>query len=297
MTKPKQMNKPNLLISFSGGETSAYMTMLILEKFRDDWNDILVVFANTSKENEETLEFVRQCDKHFGFNTVWIEPKFSSTRRIGWKVVDFQTAARKGEVFEAMIKAYGMSNYAYPHCTRELKTRPIRAYTKTIIGSRYYTSIGIRSDEFDRVASNYKEQRFYYPLVELGITKNHVNAFWRSQPFRLNLKGFEGNCDLCWKKSLRKQMTIIRNNPKKAEWWIDIEKKYGGYIPDHSNRSSLKPPGTWKPKNSMQQIVNMAQTYAFSDAYDDSQNGNYQIDMFRTHIDKNYGCEESCEPF
>jgi hypothetical protein len=32
-----------------------------------------VVFANTGQEREETLEFVKQCDDHFGFGTVWIE--------------------------------------------------------------------------------------------------------------------------------------------------------------------------------------------------------------------------------
>ncbi len=35
--------------------------------------EILVVFANTSKEEPETLDFVRDCDLNFGFNTIWIE--------------------------------------------------------------------------------------------------------------------------------------------------------------------------------------------------------------------------------
>ena len=62
-----------LLISFSGGATSAYMTKLLLEKLNPNEYEIKVVFANTGKEREETLEFVRDCDIRWGFNTVWVE--------------------------------------------------------------------------------------------------------------------------------------------------------------------------------------------------------------------------------
>jgi len=62
-----------LLISFSGGETSAYMTHWALKNWRERYPEILVVFSNTGQENEETLVFVRDCDNYFGFETVWVE--------------------------------------------------------------------------------------------------------------------------------------------------------------------------------------------------------------------------------
>jgi 3'-phosphoadenosine 5'-phosphosulfate sulfotransferase (PAPS reductase)/FAD synthetase len=65
------MNK--ILISFSGGRTSAFMCKLILE--HPTYNDYekLFVFANTGKEREETLCFVDQVDKEFNLNLVWLK--------------------------------------------------------------------------------------------------------------------------------------------------------------------------------------------------------------------------------
>lgn len=63
------MAKPRLLVLFSGGRTSAYMTYRILKEYADQY-EIVVCFANTGRENPETLDFVRDCDQHFGFNTV-----------------------------------------------------------------------------------------------------------------------------------------------------------------------------------------------------------------------------------
>ena len=57
--------------SFSGGRTSAYMTYWMLNEWKDrDKYEMIVVFANTGKEREETLDFVEKCDKAFGFNVV-----------------------------------------------------------------------------------------------------------------------------------------------------------------------------------------------------------------------------------
>ena len=48
-----------LLVSFSGGETSAFMAQWLWRHKRDQY-DMVFVFANTGQENEETLDFVQQ---------------------------------------------------------------------------------------------------------------------------------------------------------------------------------------------------------------------------------------------
>ena len=118
--------KEKLLISFSGGRTSAYMTWWLLN-YKRDLYEMLVVFANTGKEREETLEFVRDCDNYFGFNTVWIEavtnPK--NTYGVTAKVVNFESADRKGTPFEEVIKKHGLPNQHMPHCSRQMKKEAI----------------------------------------------------------------------------------------------------------------------------------------------------------------------------
>jgi 3'-phosphoadenosine 5'-phosphosulfate sulfotransferase (PAPS reductase)/FAD synthetase len=170
----------NLLVSFSGGETSGYLLWWVLRNWKDKFN-IKVVFANTGEENEETLEFVERCSKHFQVEVVWVEAVFHKEYRKGTthKIVDFNTACRDSFLFEAMAEVYGIPNQAYPHCNRELKLAHIQSYIRSIGWKDYYTVIGIRNDEVDRVNKRYKELKLLYPFVtEKPVTKKHVNFWW-----------------------------------------------------------------------------------------------------------------------
>lgn len=149
------MSKEKYQISFSGGRTSAYMTKMLIDSLSDRY-EFIVTFANTGLEHEKTLEFVNNCDKHFGFNTVWLEADVQHGKRLGTKhkIVSFQTASRNGEPFEEVIKKYGIPNKAYPHCTRELKLQVMQSYLKSIgiNHKNILTAIGIREDETRRVS-------------------------------------------------------------------------------------------------------------------------------------------------
>lgn len=278
-----------LLVSFSGGLTSAYMTKWCLDNLSDQY-EIIVVFANTGKEREETLQFVNECDKRWNFNTVWVEAIVDPEKGKGtsFKVVTFETASRKGEPFEEVIKKYGLPNVRFLHCTRELKTRVIHAYIKSLGWKDYYTAIGIRKDEIDRINPNYKKDRFVYPLVSLiPSNKLDINTFWLNQDFTLNLKSYEGNCDLCYKKSDRKLLTILKENQSLSEWWQDMELKYSDYGKFHFYRQN----------RSILDLIKLAKQ-PFVEAKDDSKiiNQYIQTEMF-SDLDISNGCEESCEPF
>lgn len=220
---PMQCYMPPLLVSFSGGRTSAFMAKFLKERYPN--REMLFVFANTGKEKEETLTFVNKCDKEFDLNLVWLEADVNEEKGKGttYKIVDFETASRNGEPFEAVIKKYGLPSKLYRHCTRELKENPIHKYAKEILGSDYLTALGIRADEKHRLKNNSKN---IYPLAEIGVDELFIRGWWKRQSFDLELKDYEGNCDLCFLKSTRKKLTLISENTNIVDWWNDMEVKY-----------------------------------------------------------------------
>lgn len=219
----------NLLISFSGGETSAMMTSMILKLALERYEKTVVVFANTGEENEATLQFVAECDRQFQFGTVWLEAVVHPGR-VGtmYKMVNVQTAARHGEPYEAVIQKYGIPNNKFPHCTRELKERPIKALIDTLGWRKgdYHIAVGIRADEAERRSKN--PGAIIYPFLDWWqVTKKDVNKFWAAQSFRLRLAGYQGNCKWCWKKSDRKLLTILDEAPEKFDFPARMEAQYG----------------------------------------------------------------------
>lgn len=228
--------KKNLLVSFSGGETSAFMAQWLWNNKQDEF-EMVFVFANTGQENEETLEFIEKCSTHFGFSVYWVEGVFSKEVGVGVrsKIVDFQSADREGKVFEQMISVYGIPNQANPQCTRELKGNVINHFTRnTLQWKDFSIAIGIRSDESDRINPKAKDKKIIYPLISknfIPVTKQHINFYWSQMPFRLNLKGYQGNCKWCWKKSLKKLQKTAFEAPEKFDFPLRMEKKYGNFFP------------------------------------------------------------------
>ena len=223
-----------LLVSFSGGETSAFMAAWLMKNKSKEY-DLKFVFANTGQENEQTLEFVRRCDSYFSLGVVWLEtePYYNERKSSGFRIVTFETASRDGEPFDRIIKKYGIPNPATPHCTRELKLSPIKAWAAKNLRADYETAIGIRVDEIDRMSKDALKNRLVYPLISWRpTTKEEINAFWRDMPFRLELKGYQGNCVTCWKKSDRKLYAIAKEKPAAFACFDRLEKIYGSFVPE-----------------------------------------------------------------
>jgi hypothetical protein len=229
--KNSEAGVKNLLVSFSGGETSAFMAQWLKNHYREfGYENIVFVFANTGLENEQTLEFVERCDKHFKLNVQWVEAQ-PLERGYAYNLTDFKNASRKGEPFEKFIIKEGtIPNQNAPRCTDRLKQIPIKKFAKNYFnGEKYHTAIGIRKDEADRMNAKAKEMGFIYPLINskmIPSNKPMVNIFWRSMPFRLELKGYQGNCKTCWKKADRKLYQIAKENPKAFEFMAEMEQKY-----------------------------------------------------------------------
>jgi hypothetical protein len=240
--------------------------------------DVQYVFANTGQEHPNTLKFVDQCDKAWGLNVVWIEPKvhFGQKKASSHVVVSYETSCRDGRLFEEMCKKYGLPNSSFPHCTRELKINPMTSYIRSIGWKKgqYVTAIGIRSDEIDRIDENFERNLYWYPLINLGATKDSIKAWWKTQPFDLEVPEHLGNCTWCWKKTLRKHLTITKNFPDVMEVPRHLERTYANTGPGGERKMFRKHMTT-------DDFVTMAKN---------------PFDEFED-LDTTNGCVESCEVF
>lgn len=288
-----------LVVSFSGGETSGYMLAMCKQKIFDKYDEVKVVFANTGQENEETLVFVDKCSRYFGVDVIWLQAKVNQNMRkaTGFDLVNFVSADRAGVVFEDVIKKYGIPNQSYPHCTRELKLNPITSYLRSIgwKNKSYDTAVGIRVDEIDRMDGKASEKGIIYPLISLQpTTKQMINSFWGLMPFRLGLKGYQGNCKWCWKKSLRKHFTIMQENPSFYDFPERMERLHGD---KGANQGGKFVRVFFRNNKSTQDLRQMyINAGNFVPARDDSELDR-QCDWvgFDEMLDMSGDCSESCE--
>ncbi len=291
--------KEKLCISFSGGETSGFMTTKLLEGYSDTY-DFLITFANTGEENEETLVFVDQCDSYwkekFNISVVWLESVTRMEHGKGQihKVVDFQTASRNGEPFEQFISKEGIPSMSYPQCSERLKTKALNHYRKQVGFSKCKTAIGIRVDESRRRGAQSTVQ-FYnliYPLLDwFPSDKQDVNTFWEEMKFRLELDEHQGNCKTCWKKSEKKLLLIAIENPEKFDFNKRMEAKYTDVKANRIKSDLLgehyTPRRFFKGHKSADMIINESHLY-------DEETLRRAIGL---KDDDNSGCSESCEPY
>tara|TARA_R100001244_G_scaffold105520_1_gene78269 strand:- start:268 stop:1254 length:987 start_codon:yes stop_codon:yes gene_type:complete len=224
--------KKKIAISFSGGKTSAYMTKMLMDRFRDDPEyEVVVTFANTGEEHEETLKFVDRCDKAFDLDVVWLEAEVIPEKGVGttFRVVDFESASRDGRPFEDVIKKYGIPNKSYNHCTRETKLAPLQKFVNSTGWHKGDVSwaVGIRYDEMDRVSlTSMVTRNVFYPCVDAQVTNKDVIDFWAEQSFNLNIPSHLGNCKWCWKKSKRKLLTLFVDHPEFFDFPLRMEREY-----------------------------------------------------------------------
>ena len=231
---PYIINSPTC-ISFSGGRTSAYMLYQVLQAHGGKLPDeAIVCFANTGKEDEATLEFVRDCGEKWGVTIAWLEYQNALETKDRYKVVTFETANRDGQPFEDLIRKRNvLPNPVSRFCTVELKVRTIHRYLKANGWTEWDSMLGIRADEQRRLAKigtqDYgKHEEKVAPLGQAGVTKEIVGNFWKSQPFDLGLPNhngvtMHGNCDLCYLKGGAQILSLITEKPERAVWWAKME--------------------------------------------------------------------------
>lgn len=252
------------LISFSGGRTSAYMLHEILRAHGGRLPDnVVVAFANTGKEREETLRFVHECGSRWDVRIRWVEwrPDNKESKYAAFEEVGFNSASRDGEPFKALIDLKRrLPNSFERWCTTFLKIYPMFALLRAELGlepGQYVETIGLRNDEGHRIlkglaGADGDKRRVRYPLAKAKIVKADVLRFWLGdnvdpknltsplpQGFDLGLNPWEGNCDFCFQKGKGIRKRLIRDNPQTPLWWRDREVAHDGWFDSRDRVAEL----------------------------------------------------------
>jgi len=261
----------------------------------DKTHDICITFANTGCEHEETLRFVDAVDKNFASGrVVWIEAEFHKLGKGPTaKIVDFESASRNGEPFEAAIKKHGIFCTTHPQCTSRLKEEPMISYRRAIGWSKgsYDVAIGIRADEADRRSAMATQRRFIYPLIREGWTKDSVNRFMAQFDWDLKLPSDAyGNCVWCWKKSKRKLYTLANESPDVFDFPARMERDY-----PESGRVFFR------ENTPTEQLIENAKNASFRpyrdtiDPHEPRLFEHWEIQGYEDEWDRQSSCGETCE--
>ena len=210
------------VINFSGGKTSAYMT---IHEYREG---DLVIFCDTGREHPKTYKFINDFEAHENIPVIRLK------------------YADGDDPFKELLKKKKykiVPNRVKRICTVELKIKTCRRYLRSLSIMEYENFVGFRYDEPKRVKRRKQQWKKVYdkfPLYDKGITKEFINDYWSKKPYTLEIPSILGNCDLCFMKGKNAIISILSKFPELADKWIEDENeaqkhgKFGGhtYFPD-----------------------------------------------------------------
>lgn len=247
-----------VVVSLSGGRTSALMLWCMIVAFGGELPErVVVVFANTGKEREETLRFLHEIAARWGVRVRWIEYR---PKPIWYEEVGYNSASRDGEPLRMKFRGDGrLPNQLTRTCTGETKRRTIRRFILKEFGWKVFTTmVGLRYDEGPRVLSQENanarsRSKKTSPLAYVGIVKRGVLRFWLGlnvdptelrhplpQGFDLGLRADEGNCDQCFLKGYVKLVRLEKRRPGSCDWWIAEEQAVGKQFERDWSYSDIK---------------------------------------------------------
>jgi hypothetical protein len=117
----------------------------------------------------------------------------------------------------------------------------------------------------------------YVPLFPMD--KPTIIDWWEDQPFNLKLKDHQGNCMWCWKKSLKKLVTIAKETPQAFDFLLRMEAEHGRT----GAGSALGEPRTFfREFRSAKDIIGISKIVTPLPLFDSEESS---------------GCSESCEAF
>lgn len=198
------------VINFSGGKTSAYMT--IMEYKPGD----LVIFCDTGREHQKTYKFINDFEANENIPIIRLQ--------------------YDGGFRNLLNKTKAIPNNFKRFCTIELKIKTARRYLRSLKITKYENLVGFRADEPLRVKRRkkmWKNVTDIFPLYDKGIDKKMINQYWENKSYTLEIPSILGNCTLCFMKGKNAIMNILASYPELADEWIKDEENNklmgGGY--------------------------------------------------------------------
>jgi hypothetical protein len=188
------------VINFSGGKTSAYMT---IHEYRE--GDI-VLFCDTGREHPKTYKFIND---------------FEANEKIPIIRLKYDGGFR-----ELLNKTKQIPNNFKRFCTVELKIKTARRYLRSLGLIQYENLIGFRYDEPLRVKRRkkmWKKVDDIFPLYNQGIDKKIIDEYWSKKSYTLEIPPILGNCTLCFMKGKNAILSILSSYPELADEWIQDE--------------------------------------------------------------------------
>jgi len=119
------------IVNFSGGRTSAYLTMLINLQGKENGWDVRYVFMDTGAEHPKTYEFIKKCVKFFDIDLVCLRPIVHEKMGVGmtYEEISIDEIGYDLSVWNDMTNKYGNPyNPGGGFCTDKLKTVVYRKY-------------------------------------------------------------------------------------------------------------------------------------------------------------------------
>lgn len=269
------------VVSFSGGRTSAKLTLLAIDEFGD--KNVDVIFMDTGAEHPKTYEFIRNLVKVFDVNLVCLRANFNQPLGVGvqFDVVDISECRFDLEPFKSMIKKYGVPYIGGMFCTDRMKLQPFNKYCKMHYGSVPETWLGIRTDEPNRL----REKPGIRYLAEIcDDEKQDIISWWSKQVFDLEIPEWLGNCVFCPKKSNLKLAAAQRDEPELYMQWLDMLYSDDVRFDEKTGHWSQM----YRGKKSLEQVVAM---------FDGSTGDEIKSRIRGAKMTDTGSCSESCEVF
>ncbi len=184
------MNK--CIVSYGAGiDSTAMIFHLLRNKKQIDY----VVFADVGAELPETYETVKQMKKYLDEKKIPFVTVFPKDRGL-------QERCEDRKVIPDRIRRW---------CTRDVKITPIFKFYRSL-NAVIYQYIGIDASESKRMRPDPTDWiHNVYPLVEVGIDRDHCIEIIKSEGFPVPVKS---GCYFCIYNNMERLFSIYQNHPE-----------------------------------------------------------------------------------